>query len=88
MPAAENSPDRTLTFELGPSFAAGDAARLHEALTRAGPGTRFEIDFRRVRDCEASALAVIAADLAAAGPRVAVRGLSQHQLRLLDYLTS
>jgi hypothetical protein len=77
--------DAVLTFELGPSFAPNDAARLHEALVGA-PDVRVEIDFRRVRNCDASALAALAADLAAAGPRIAVRGLSQHQLRLLGYL--
>jgi hypothetical protein len=79
--------EAVLTFELGPSFAPNDAAQLHEALAGA-PGARVEIDFRRVRNCDASALAALAADLATAGPRVALRGLSLHQLRLLDYLTA
>ncbi len=75
-----------LRIELGSSFAPNDAAQLHEALAGAGPDARVEIDFRRVRDCDASALAALAADLAAVGPRVALRGLSPHQLRLLGYL--
>src|SRR5689334_499893 len=75
-----------LTFELGPSFAAPDAARLHEALSRAAPGVSVEISFQHVRDWEAAALAVLALDLAERGRQVAVRGLSQRQLRLLHYL--
>jgi hypothetical protein len=76
----------SLTFELGPSFAAPDAARLHEALSRAAPDTAVEIRFHNVRDWEASALAVLALDLVERGPKVAVHGLSQRQLRVLHYL--
>jgi hypothetical protein len=85
MPAPPPS-DLGLTFEIGPSFAAEDAARLHEAIERAAPGTRFELDFHRVRDCHDVALAALARDIAAGRARVALRGVSQHQLRLLGYL--
>ncbi len=78
-----DSAEAVLLFELGPSFAPHDAARLHEALAGAAPGARVEIDFRRVRNCDAAALAVLAADLEARGDAVAIRGLSRHQLRLL-----
>ena len=54
------SPETTgaeaVVFELGPSFATQDAARLHEALAKAAPGTHFEIDFRGVREWEAAAV--------------------------------
>jgi hypothetical protein len=76
----------SLTFDLGPSFAAPDAARLHEALSRAAPGTAVEIRFHKVREWEAAALAVLARDLAERGREVAVLGLSQRQLRVLHYL--
>jgi hypothetical protein len=79
-------PDLALTFEIGPSFAPEDAARLHEAIERAEPGTRVEIDFHRVRDCHDTALAVLARDIAGGRARVALRGLSHHQFRLLGYL--
>jgi hypothetical protein len=82
----DSSPTRSLTFELGPSFAAPDAARLHEALSQAAPGTAVEILFHNVREWEAAALAVLARDLSERAPHVAVRGLSQRQLRLLHYL--
>jgi hypothetical protein len=83
---ADRSPGSPLTIEIGPSFAAEDAARLHDALVRAAPGTRVEIDFHRVRDCHDAALAVLARDIAGGHARVALRGVSQHQLRLLGYL--
>lgn len=76
----------SLTFELGPSFAAPDAARLHEALSRTAPGTTVEIRFHHVREWEAAALAVLARDLAERGPQLAVHGLSRRQLRVLHYL--
>ena len=76
----------SMVLEIGPSFATADAARLHEALARAAPGTQVEVDFRKVREWEAAALAVLARDLAEHGPGLAVRGLSRRQLRLLGYL--
>jgi hypothetical protein len=79
-------PAGSITFEIGSSFAASDAARLHEALAQAAPGTQVELDFHRVREWEASALAVLARDLEELGPLLEVRGLSQRQLRLLGYL--
>jgi hypothetical protein len=85
MPAEINA-DLGLTFEIGPSFAAEDAARLHDAIARAAPGTRVEIDFHRVRVCHDVALAQLAQDIAAGRAHVALRGMSQHQLRLLGYL--
>jgi hypothetical protein len=75
-----------LTIELGPSFATPDAARLHEEISRAAPGTAVEIRFHNVREWEAAALAVLARDLTERGDHVAVRGLSQRQLRVLHYL--
>ena len=80
------SPVDPITFEVGPSFAAEDAARLHDALARAAPGAQVEIDFHRVRDYDAVALATLARDLASRGRLVALRGMSQRQLRILGYL--
>jgi hypothetical protein len=80
------APALGLTFEIGPSFAPEDAARLHEAIERAAPGTRVELDFHRVRECHGTALALLARDIAAGRATVALRGMSHHQLRLLGYL--
>lgn len=76
----------SLTLELGQSFAPEDAVRIHELIERAPPGTPVEIDFRRVRDCQDFALALLAKDLVARRDRVAVRGMSMHQQRMLGYL--
>lgn len=76
----------SITFELGPSFAAPDAERLHEALSRAAPGTAVELRFHKVREWDAAALAVLARDLTERGPNLAVRGLCERQLRVLHYL--
>lgn len=75
----------SLTLELGQSFAPEDAVQIHELIERAPPGTPVEIDFRRVRECQDYALALLAKDLVARRDRVAVRGMSQHQQRLLGY---
>jgi hypothetical protein len=83
MPAQRPSP---ITIELGPSFGASDAAALRERLARAAPGTAVEIRFHHVREWEASALAVLARELAERGADVEVHGLSQRQLRVLHYL--
>ncbi len=80
------SPTGSITFELGPSFATKDAALLHEALASAAPGTPVEIRFHKVREWEAAALAVLARDLTERGSDVALRGLSQRQVRMLGYL--
>ena len=84
--SAQSSTSSPITFELGPSFAAPDAERLHEALVLAAPGTAVEIRFHRVREWEASALAVLARDLAERGSLISLQGLSERQFRVLGYL--
>lgn len=81
----EKKADGSLTLEIGQSFAPEDAARIHELIERAAPGTPVEIDFRRVRECQDFALSLLAKDLVARRDRVAVRGMSKHQQRLLGY---
>lgn len=72
-------------LEIGQSFAPEDAVRIHELIQRAAPDTPVEIDFRLVRECQDFALALLAKDLVALHHRVAVRGISKHQQRLLGY---
>ena len=81
----ERNADGSLMLEVGQSFAPEDAARIHELIERAAPGTPVEIDFRHVRDCQDFALALLAKDLAARRARVALHGMSKHQQRLLGY---
>jgi hypothetical protein len=82
----ETKAEGSVTVEVGPSFAPEDAARIHDLIEHSAPGTPVEIDFRQVRECHDSALALLARDLVVGRARVAVRGMSQHQQRLLGYL--
>jgi hypothetical protein len=81
----ETAGEGALTFEVGHSFAPEDALRIHAEIERAAPGTPVEIDFRRVRECQDFALALLAQDMVSGRARVAVRGMSKHQQRLLGY---
>ena len=71
--------DGALALQIGHTFAPEDAERIHEVVERAAPGTAIQIDFRRVRECQDYALALLARDLAAGRARIDVRGMSQHQ---------
>ncbi|BDG06250.1 STAS domain-containing protein [Anaeromyxobacter oryzae] len=75
-----------LVIELGPTFRAEDARRLHELIESSEPGTEVEIDFHAVRDCHAAALGQLARDLVHAGCRIALHGVRWHEKRLLGYL--
>lgn len=81
----ESQAGASFTVEVGPCFAPEDAARIHALIEGAAPGTPVEIDFRRVRECHDSALALLAKDVVAGRARVALRGMSKHQQRLLGY---
>lgn len=81
----ESTADGALTLEIGQSFAPEDAVRIHELIEHAEPGTAVDIDFRHVRECHDCALALLAKDLVRGRARVAVRGMSQHQQRMLGY---
>lgn len=81
----ETLADGALALQIGHSFAPEDAERIHEMVERAAPGTPIQIDFRRVRECQDYALALLARDLVAGRARIDVRGMSQHQQRLLGY---
>lgn len=81
----ETTGDGALALQVLHSFAPEDAVRIHEVVERADPGTAIEIDFRRVRDCQDYALALLARDIVAGRARIAIRGMSQHQQRLLGY---
>ncbi len=74
-----------LTFEIGRAFVPEDAARIHQRIEDVAPGTEVEIDFRQVRECNDFALAALARDIVHGRARVALRGISQHQQRLLRY---
>lgn len=83
---SESSSHGALTLVIGSTFVPEDAVRIHELIERTAPGTVVEIDLRRVRDCHDVALALLARDIVRGRAHVALRGVSQHQLRVLGYL--
>jgi hypothetical protein len=82
----ETRADDGLTLQVEHAFLCEDALRIHEIIERAAPGTTVEIDFGRARDCQDVALALLARDMVDGRARVALRGTSHHQERLLGYL--
>jgi hypothetical protein len=74
-----------LSLQVSQSFVPEDALRIHDLIASAEPGTQVEIDFRRVRECNHFALAVLARDLVSGRVRFALLGMTQHQQRLLGY---
>ncbi|HEY6098033.1 MAG TPA: STAS domain-containing protein [Anaeromyxobacter sp.] len=81
----DRTAEGSLTLKLGQAFAPEDAARIHELIERAEPGTPIDIDFHRVRECEDFALALLAKDIAGGRASVAIHGTSKHQQRMLEY---
>ena len=82
-PAASH---RALSVEIGTDFLVEDAQALGDAIASAAPGTEVQIDFRRVRECHAPALARLAEAMRSGRARVALRGASDFHLKLLGYL--
>jgi hypothetical protein len=75
-----------LQLQIEHAFLEEDAVRIHELIEGAAPGTAIDIDFRRMRDCHAVAIALLARDLAGGRARVALHGTSRYVERLLEYL--
>jgi hypothetical protein len=64
-----------------------DAARaIQDRIAGSEEGTEIYIDLSRVRDFHDRAVAVLAEVIAASVARVSVRGLRQHQYRMMRYL--
>ncbi len=61
------------------------AQRLARALAQTDENEQVRIDLTQVREFHDYGVTVLAQALASRGPRVAVRGLRQHHLRLLRY---
>jgi hypothetical protein len=75
-----------LTIEPGPAFLPADADRTCELLAQLEPGASVAIDLRNVRDCPDAAFCRLVLALRDAQAKIALRGISQHQERLLRYL--
>jgi hypothetical protein len=64
-----------------------EAARaIQDRIAHAAEGTEIYIDLSRVRDFHDRAVAVLAEATATSSARVSVRGLRQHQYRMMRYL--
>lgn len=75
----------SLRLTMGTDFLPEDAWQIHELLEKTAPGTRVELDFRRVRDCADFALSLLARDILGGRVLVDMQGMSQHQERVLSY---
>jgi anti-anti-sigma regulatory factor len=79
-------PGGELVLRLEGSFDAPEAGRVRQALRAAGRGAEVVLDFSRVEHYQDFAIALMASDLAGPeGPHIRLRGLGQHQRRLLEY---
>lgn len=74
-----------LRLVMGSDFLPEDAWQIHELLEKSDAGTRVELDFRRVRDCADFALSLLARDILSGRVTFDLRGMTQHQERVLSY---
>jgi anti-anti-sigma regulatory factor len=75
-----------LRVQVGSTFGAPEATRVQEALAALGPFSHLTIDFTAVRQCDDAALARLAHTLQSVRGEVHLRGLTNHQWRLLTHL--
>jgi hypothetical protein len=74
-----------LRLTMGNDFLPEDAWQIHELVGQTEPGSRVVLDFRVVRDCHDFALSLLARDLLGGRVVFELRGMSQHQERVLSY---
>jgi anti-anti-sigma regulatory factor len=76
-----------LLLHLDGIFDVRAAARIAEALALVGPGGALRIDLSQVREFHDAGVAALAHSLRTSGlaVRVVLRGLRQHQIRILGY---
>lgn len=74
-----------IRLTMGTDFRPEDAWEIHELLEKTEPGTRVEVDFRRVRECADFALSLLARDILGGRVLVDMQGMTQHQERVLSY---
>jgi hypothetical protein len=76
----------SLLIRLDGVFDTDAAVGIQDRIADADEGTEIYIDLSRVRDFHDRAVAVLADVIAATAARVSVRGLRQHQYRMMRYL--
>lgn len=77
---------KSLLIRLDGTFDLAAAGEIRRALAESPEGTEAYVDLSQVRDFHDRAVAVLADALKASGRPVSVRGLRQHQYRMLRYL--
>lgn len=83
----ERGADRErLVVEVSSSFLLDDAQRLDAAIADATPGMEVDVDFLQVRECDGPALARLAEAMRRCRGHVALRGITEHERKLLGYL--
>jgi anti-anti-sigma regulatory factor len=81
-----NRRDQHHEIHLHGVFDASAALGVEATLARAEPHARLRVDLTHIREFHDSAIAVLAQALKRCAADVAVRGLRQHQIRMLRYL--
>ena len=77
---------KSLLIRLDGTFDLAAAAEIQRALAESPEGTEVYVDLCQVREFHDRAVAVLAGAVKAAPHPVSVRGLRQHQYRMLRYL--
>jgi len=77
---------KSLLIRLDGTFDLAAAEEIQEALAESPEGTEVYVDLSQVREFHDRAVAVLADAVKAAGHPISVRGLRQHQYRMLRYL--
>jgi anti-anti-sigma regulatory factor len=83
--AVTDSVKDDVTIGLDGIFDGPAARRLEAVLARAEPGTRFRIDLAKVREFQDFGIGVLAQAITRCRARVALRGVCNHQIRMLRY---
>ncbi len=78
--------DRALNVRVSSAFRLEDALQLGAAVAEAAPGTEVDVDFLQVREYQGPALARLAEVMRSTRAHLALRGLTIHERKLLDYL--
>lgn len=77
---------KTLLIRLDGTFDLGAAREIQRALAELPEGSEAYLDLSQVRDFHDRGVAVLADAIKASGRSISVRGLRQHQYRMLRYL--
>jgi hypothetical protein len=83
---SHDQPTPAMALHFDGTFDLAAARRLMDVMLAAPGDAEMYIDFTRVHEFRDNAVAVLSQALTRVGARVSVRGLRQHQYRLLQYL--